>query len=193
MNHSKDTRKLAGQKISRRNFLKLGFFATAISIFPFPSFADIHDSHSREKVLSFYNIHTRESLRTVYRDKGEYVPEALKSINYIMRDHRGDKIKTIDTNLLDLLYAIHSRLNTRQYFHIISGYRSPATNAFLIRHSSGVARNSLHMYGKAVDIRVPNIPLPLVRQAAVDLGDGGVGYYPDSNFIHIDVGELHYW
>jgi len=193
MNYSKDRCKLSGQKFSRRNFLKLGLFATAVSIFPFPSFADIRDSHSRENILSFYNIHTRESLRTVYRDKGEYVPEALKSINYIMRDYRGDKIKPIDTKLLDLLYAIHSRLDTRQCFHIISGYRTPATNAFLVRHSSGVAKNSLHMYGKAVDIRMPNIPLSLVRQAAVDLGGGGVGYYPDSNFVHVDVGELRYW
>jgi uncharacterized protein YcbK (DUF882 family) len=94
---------------------------------------------------------------------------------------------------LDVLYAIRTTLAARQPFHIISGYRSPRTNAFLCESGRGVARNSLHVQGKAADIRIPGIDLSLVRDVAMSLKEGGVGYYPSSNFVHVDVGRVRYW
>jgi uncharacterized protein YcbK (DUF882 family) len=114
-------------------------------------------------------------------------------MNYLMRDHRTNDTHFISVRLLDLLYDIHRALETRQFFHIISGYRSPTTNGYLYRHSAGVARNSLHMYGRAVDIRVPHRDVSFVYEVARSLKGGGVGYYPDSNFTHVDVGSVRNW
>ncbi len=184
---------LSGHKLSRRHFLRLGLVAGLMSCIPSLSFAVPGDYQPAEKSLSFYNIHTGESLKTVYWARGNYVSESLHDINCLMRDHRTNDIKLIDTRLLDLFYAISAKLKTRKYFHVISGYRSPSTNAFLFRYYKDVAKNSLHMYGKAVDIRLPGCDLSVLRQLAMSLRGGGVGYYPKSNFVHIDVGEVHYW
>jgi uncharacterized protein YcbK (DUF882 family) len=110
-----------------------------------------------------------------------------------MRDFRANRIQPINTQLLDFLDAIRSRLETRQYFHVVSGYRSPATNEYLRKNNKGVAKNSMHLYGKAVDFRVPKHALASVRKAAMDQGYGGVGYYPYSDFVHIDVGRARSW
>jgi uncharacterized protein YcbK (DUF882 family) len=129
----------------------------------------------------------------VYWANGGYLAEALTSVNRIMRDHRSGEIKAIDPRLLDLVHAIGVELDSQQPFHIISGYRSPQTNSFLCEHSGGVAKNSLHIYGKAVDVRHPKFPLEVVRQAAIDLRGGGVGYYPRPDFVHVDLGRIRYW
>jgi uncharacterized protein YcbK (DUF882 family) len=118
---------------------------------------------------------------------------ALKNINHTLRDHRTDEIKSIDINLLNILYSVRKKLNISEPFHIISGYRSPETNEYLYKSSKGVAKKSLHMHGKAIDFRLPNISLPVLRRTAITLKAGGVGYYPCSNFIHIDVGRIRYW
>lgn len=180
-------------KFNRRELLRIGAISTVLSISPVRSFASISRVLPLEKKLSFYNIHTGESLSIVYWSYGEYIIEALNQIDYIMRDHRTGEIRRIDTSLLDLLYLIQNKLHTRHFLHIVSGYRSPSTNNFLFHHTPGVAKNSLHMYGKAVDIRVPDRRLSQVRRVALSLRGGGVGYYPDSDFVHIDVGKVRYW
>jgi uncharacterized protein YcbK (DUF882 family) len=171
----------------------MGFATTLATALPVSPFAAVRNSSPSEKTLSFYNIHTDERLRTVYWYKGMYISEALDEINYLMRDHRTNDTHFISVRLLDLLHDIHRALETRQFFHIVSGYRSPRTNGYLYRHSAGVARNSLHMYGRAVDIRVPHRDVSFVYDVARSLKRGGVGNYLDSNFTHVDVGSVRYW
>jgi uncharacterized protein YcbK (DUF882 family) len=144
------------------------------------------------RMLSFYNLHTGESLKTVYWEKGEYVPGALDEINYLLRDYRRDEVKPIDTSLLDLLVALRERMFTKENYEVISGYRSAATNAMLHAQSEGVSAHSLHMDGRAIDIRIPGRPLRLVREAAWSLQRGGVGYYP-GRFVHVDNGRVRWW
>jgi uncharacterized protein YcbK (DUF882 family) len=179
-----------GCLMSRRRFLALGSIAALGGIFPRLAFCY---SANAERSLAFYNTHTEERLKVVYWMQGSYVSESLTEIDHILRDHRTDQIKSIDKELLDLLFALRTELNTNQPFHIISGYRSPQTNAFLHRNSSGVVENSLHLVGKAIDIRTPGRSLSVLRNAAVALKGGGVGYYPKSDFVHVDVGRVRYW
>jgi uncharacterized protein YcbK (DUF882 family) len=183
------------KKISRRQFLKWGVFASLFSIPPSASSSMRYIRYPLPwyKKLSFYNIHTGENMRTVYWSEGEYIPEALHDINHIMRDYRTNEIKQIDVRLLDLLHDIHVELDTKQPFHIVSGYRSLSTNNMLRKYSHGVAKNSLHMSGRAADIRVPHNKLFSLKQAAMNQKGGGVGYYPASNFVHIDLGTIRYW
>jgi uncharacterized protein YcbK (DUF882 family) len=150
-------------------------------------------SRSPERSLAFYNTHTGQTLRTVYWLHGDYLSGALEEIDVILRDHRTGEIKSIDPRLLDLLFDLHAKLETNEPFHIISGFRSPATNALLRSSSGGIAKNSLHLDGKAVDIRIPGRAAGTLRQAAVALRAGGVGYYPRSNFVHVDIGRVRYW
>jgi uncharacterized protein YcbK (DUF882 family) len=193
MNFSGKVQRRYEDKINRRSCLKLLALTATANIFPLPVFSATRAPFPSKKSLNLYNIHTDERLRIVYWYKGKYLPEALHEINYILRDFRANEIKPIDTRLLDFIYNIRMQLNTRQYFHIISGYRCPSTNALLRKKSKGVAKNSLHMSGKAVDIRVPKRDISMVRRAAMNLQYGGVGYYQSLNFVHIDVGEVRYW
>ena len=146
-----------------------------------------------ERSLHFYNTHTGESLKTVYWQDGKYIGEALKDISYVLRDHRTNDMENIDPKLLDLLTDLHKELDSRKPFEVISGYRSPRTNALLHSHSNGVASKSLHMQGKAIDIRLTDRSLSTVRKAALSMGQGGVGYYPSSNFVHVDTGDVRHW
>lgn len=143
--------------------------------------------------LRLVNTHTDESLKIVYWADGRFEPEALKEIGRLMRDHRSGETHDIDPALLDTLYALRLKLDTSENFQVISGYRSPTTNARLREANAGVAKKSYHMRGMAVDIRVPGRELPRLRNAALDIGHGGVGYYPRSDFIHIDVGPVRQW
>jgi uncharacterized protein YcbK (DUF882 family) len=117
----------------------------------------------------------------------------LAEIDHILRDHRTGEVRPIDTELLDLAHALGESLGAPGPFHVISGYRSPKTNALLRASGNGVASKSLHLQGKALDIRLPGCDLRRLRRAAVDLKGGGVGHYPGPNFIHIDVGRVRYW
>jgi uncharacterized protein YcbK (DUF882 family) len=146
-----------------------------------------------ERALAFHNLHTGESVRTTYWAEGELVADGLAEINQVLRDHRSDEVYPIDTGLLDLLNALTNRVDTSKPFEVISGYRSPATNANLRKNTGGVARNSLHMQGKAIDIRLPGYDLSRLRKAALALRAGGVGYYPKSGFIHVDTGRVRSW
>jgi uncharacterized protein YcbK (DUF882 family) len=188
-----DTIGTIDRRIGRRRFLKLGAFISLAGITPRRALAVIQNHSSPERSLSFYETHTKESLTTVYRAKGRYLPEALADINHILRDFRTSEIKAIDPCLLDLLYEIGVKLGCQKPFHVISGYRSPETNALLNKRNKGVAKNSLHVHGKAVDVRLPGCSLSVLRDVAMNLKGGGVGYYSRSNFVHIDVGHVRYW
>lgn len=179
--------------ISRRRFLTLGSIAALAGILPRKVFGSPGGMSQPERSLSFYNTHTGEQLRTVYWVQGNYLEEPLGEINFILRDYRTNEIKNIDTGLLDLLFTIRHELETQQPFHVISGYRSPDTNAFLRAHGTGIAEHSLHLVGKAIDIRTPGRELRLLQKTAVALKGGGVGYYPKSDFVHVDVGRVRYW
>jgi uncharacterized protein YcbK (DUF882 family) len=185
--------------MDRRRFLGFGAAATAAALVPARvQAAAPRDAKPKqvERVLSFFNTHTGERLRTAYCCNGEYQPDALKEINYILRDFRANAVKPIDPKLLDLLHELGGTVETDQPFHIISGYRSPHTNTLLQARGgaqSGVASRSLHMVGKAIDIRVPGVKLDHLRAAARSLKLGGVGYYPSSNFVHVDTGRVRFW
>ncbi|WP_345988848.1 DUF882 domain-containing protein [Sulfurimonas sp. HSL1-2] len=178
------------QAIDRRAFLKLGGVSALAAAFPSIL---LSKTEEYEKTLSFYNIHTGESLRTTFWAEGSYIPEALEDINKILRDHRTGTEAAMDSELLDLLHAVRTKLDSKEAFHIISGYRSPKTNAMLHNNTSGVAKKSLHMQGKAIDINLPRTELSMLRKAAVSEKIGGVGYYPESHFVHVDTGRVRYW
>lgn len=141
----------------------------------------------------FLNLHTGESASVVYKESGAIIPDAISEVNNVLRDFRNGEITQIDIALLDTLDELSRRLEVNVPFNVISAYRSPATNAMLAARSDGVAKGSLHMQGKAIDIRVPGISLSHVKNAAKDLQKGGVGYYPGSDFVHIDTGRIRYW
>jgi uncharacterized protein YcbK (DUF882 family) len=178
---------------SRRTFFKLGAIAAATAILPRAAFGSGARMSVAEKSLAFYNTHTGEKLKAIYWAEGEYFPDSLREINHILRDPRNNEVHDIDTQLLDLLFAIRQEIDTSQPFHVISGYRSVETNAFLRAHSTGVAENSLHLVGKAIDIRSPGRDLRNLQKVATALKAGGVGYYPKSDFVHVDVGRVRYW
>jgi uncharacterized protein YcbK (DUF882 family) len=180
-------------RLSRRTFVKLGTWAAAAAMLPQSVFAAGKNASVPEKSLAFYNTHTGEKLKSVYWAKGNYVADSLREINHILRDPRNNEIHDIDTELLDLLFAVRQEIETNQPFHVISGYRSAQTNAFLRAHTTGVAENSLHLVGKAIDIRAPGKELRYLQKAAMALKGGGVGYYPNSDFVHIDIGRVRYW
>ena len=181
------------QALNRRLFLKLGAMATAAALTPAPVFGAIERLFQPKRNLSFFNTHTGESLASCYYCSGRYDPTALKDINYILRDHRTGGIKAIETHLLDILHALSVEIKTDAPFHVISGYRSPKSNAILRRKSKKVASGSLHMQGKAIDIRLPGCNTAILRDTASKLRAGGVGYYPRLGFIHIDTGRVRYW
>lgn len=152
------------------------------------------DIHRPEfKLLSFEHTHTGEKLKLTYFERGKYIKGALREINYLLRDFRTDDIHPIDTSLLDQLFDLKQNLSLNKPFHIISGYRSPFTNAQLRKHSHGVAERSYHMQGRAIDIRVEGLSSKTIRNAALAMAQGGVGYYPRSNFVHLDSGRFRTW
>ena len=145
--------------------------------------------------LAFYNTHTGESVDVVYWSDGHYVPEALEQIDRVLRDHRTNEVQEIDRRVLDLLFELRVRLKTDQPYHVISGYRTPESNAYLRGRSpaSGVAQFSQHMLGRATDVRLPGEKIEAIRDAALKMRRGGVGYYPASDFVHVDVGRVRHW
>lgn len=143
--------------------------------------------------LFLHNLHTGDTVKTVYWADGRYIDGALADARFALRDWRNGQQHEMDAGLFDLFHELSARLETDRPFQIISGYRSPATNAALHARSSGVASRSLHMQGMATDIRVEGVDLAHVRKAALSLGRGGVGYYPASNFVHVDTGRVRQW
>jgi uncharacterized protein YcbK (DUF882 family) len=175
----------------RRSFLKSSVvLASAIGM---PALAKAAQPAPAERTLRLYNTHTGESLRSVFWAEGQFIPDALKDINKLLRDHRNDKIAEMDPKLIVLLNEVSDKFGDNQVLHIISGYRSPESNAKLAAASNGVAKHSMHMDGKAIDIRMPGKDLAQLHKAAMSMKAGGVGYYPDSQFVHMDTGRVRYW
>jgi uncharacterized protein YcbK (DUF882 family) len=186
-----------GGELSRRRFCALGAMAGAALLVPRGASAAVSSAlRSGMKQLSFFHTHTGESLDTSYCCDGRYEPAALAEVNHFLRDFRVNEEHAIDPRLLDLLHSLYGELQTRDRYHVISGYRSSRTNAMLRERGggqTGVASHSLHMVGQAIDIRVPTLPLVDLHKAARSLKLGGVGFYPNSNFVHVDVGRVRYW
>jgi uncharacterized protein YcbK (DUF882 family) len=179
--------------LDRRSLVRLaGLAAIGMAFAPGAALAMLSAPNSPRR-LKFFNLHTGERLDAVYFENGRYVGHALAEINYILRDFRQNAVKPIHPALLDLVVAIRHRLGTDAEIAVISGYRTPQTNAMLAAESDGVAHHSLHMDGMAMDYRVPGRTLEQLRRAAVSMRGGGVGYYPRSDFVHVDVGRVRYW
>ncbi len=176
--------------MTRRRLLHLGVCgALSLSV---PASARALASPPRE--LAFYNRHTGEKLRTVYWEDGTYLEPSLAEIDHHLRDHRTGDVSRIDPRLLDLLHRLQAVLEVREPFHVISGYRSPATNAMLAsRSGGGVGKKSFHMRGMAIDIALPGRSVTALRRAALAQRAGGVGAYPRSGFVHVDVGPVRTW
>ena len=143
--------------------------------------------------VSLYNLHTGDRFSDAYWRQGDYVPDAMAAIKHVMRDFRSNEVHDIDPRLLDQLHQLNGLLAAQAPYQIISGYRSPATNAMLHANSDGVATHSLHLDGRAIDIRVAGVDLTHLRDAALSLRAGGVGYYQASDFVHVDTGRVRHW
>ena len=192
MNHLvNESQNESASTYSRRSFLQgLGGTLAAIAlIHPVNALAKL----SAERHLAFYNTHTSEKLDVVYFSGGRYLPDALNEMDHLFRDHRTDEVHAMDPGLFDVLHGLASLANPTDSFQIISGYRSPATNAMLRKRNKRVARKSFHMRGQAVDIRLPGVDTKRLRDMAIALRQGGVGYYRKSDFIHIDTGRIRSW
>jgi uncharacterized protein YcbK (DUF882 family) len=174
--------------LGRRYFIA----AAGVSLFaPRPALAN----EAGARTLAFDNLHTGEKLKLDYWVDGQYLPDALAEVNRLLRDFRTGEVHPIAPQLLDLLAVLRARLETSQPVNVISGYRSPLTNARLQgqHEHSGVASRSLHMQGMAIDIRIPGRALTAVHTSALAQRGGGVGYYPESDFVHVDVGRVRTW
>jgi uncharacterized protein YcbK (DUF882 family) len=184
--------------LGRRTFLRAGLAAAGLGatlgtgLIPARSaFAALPPAG--ERTLAFYNTHTDEKLKATWWRGNAADRGALKDINHILRDFRSGDVHPIDVNLLDLLTELHQRTGSRQPFQIISGYRSPKTNATLAAESNGVAKHSMHLEGKAIDIRLADVKLRDLRNTAVAMKRGGVGIYTQSDFVHVDTGRVRTW
>lgn len=181
----------ANTLMGRRRLLGIGVAAAAgAALAPASAWASLQ---SQERSIAFYNTHTNETLKATYWRSGAADHGALTDINHILRDFRTGDVFQMDVKLLDLLTELHRRTGSKQPFQIISGYRSPKTNATLASESNGVATHSLHMDGMAIDIRLADVPLKTLHDTAVAMKLGGVGMYTQSNFVHVDTGRVRYW
>jgi uncharacterized protein YcbK (DUF882 family) len=179
--------------LGRRRVLAFGLGAAALAIASPLQGALAAMPQSGERTLGLVSTHTNEKIMATYWRNGVYDKGALKDINYVLRDHRSGDVAAMDPNLLDLLVELHHRTGSRKAFQIISGYRSPKSNALLASASGGVAKRSLHMDAKAIDIRLHDVALSDLRQTALGMKAGGVGYYKKSDFVHVDTGRVRQW
>lgn len=175
--------------LSRRKFLVLGSSLMAVAATPSLAKKVLLKTTPRfsSRTLALYNIHTQETFEGTYWRENQYDKNAIERLIHVLRDRRNNKKHPIDLRLFDALHRLQATLGTKNPFQVISGYRSPETNAMLHQKSKGVSKNSLHMKGKAIDINLEHIPLKELCNAARSLKVGGVGYYPKSQFVHIDI------
>ena len=158
-----------------------------------PDFAFAAKALPSTRSLGFRNLHTGEEAKATYLRDGLLQPEGLKALNFALRDWCNCEVREMDPQLFDLLYALRSRMDSKQSFELISGYRSPETNAKLAANSNGVAKRSLNMQGKATDIRLPERDLTLLHKTVLAMKAGGVGLYTKSGFVHVDTGRARHW
>lgn len=186
------------QSLSRRDLLGKGLLGLAAASMPLigtnaASAARLMVPDEGSFNISFVNIHTGESFSGTYRVGQKYLPDAFERINAVLRDFRTNEEFPIDPRVIDIIHAVRQKTGTEKPLEILSGYRSPKTNAMLAKGSSGVAKNSLHMTGQAIDFRMPGFATRKLRDIAIDLRAGGVGYYRRSNFVHVDTGRVRQW
>lgn len=192
---------MTDRRLFRRLFLKqaavLAASLTAPAMAHASLFSTLFPGHTEQsappKSLKLYNTHTAETFSGEFWADGKFLPDAVGDINHLLRDHRSNEVMAMDSKLLLLLQSMSAQVGAGAALHVISGYRSPQTNQMLADRSNGVAKHSLHLEGKAIDIRVPGRELSLVRKVAISLGGGGVGFYPDSQFVHLDTGRVRNW
>jgi uncharacterized protein YcbK (DUF882 family) len=168
------------------------FLGAALTVAATPAFA--RRPAERPRAMSLHHMHTDQRISLVYRVGDRYQRSALAKLNEFLKDFRTGDAVPIDPQLFDILYDVKSNLGDPDArYEVLSAYRSPRTNDMLRRSSHGVARNSLHLYGQAMDIRFPDLPTREIRDAALSVGRGGVGYYPSANFVHVDTGKVRHW
>jgi uncharacterized protein YcbK (DUF882 family) len=196
------TSQVSGDKavsVSRRKFLGIGACAAgavaASSLLHPASAAILSPSAGGEgaRRIAFRNSHTGEIFSGVYRVGDKYLPDAFDRINIVLRDFRSNELFPIDPRVIDIIYTVHQMTHQVEPYEVLSGYRCPKTNAGLRQGGEGVAKNSLHMTGQAIDLRLPGFDTRQIRNIAVSLKAGGVGYYPKSNFVHMDTGDVRTW
>ncbi|HTQ36963.1 MAG TPA: DUF882 domain-containing protein [Steroidobacteraceae bacterium] len=183
----------------RRRLLKwlaLGPAALSLALRDGPALADGLDVEKlalAPRELSMLNLHTGEQLEVRYFEDGRYLPGALAQLDHLLRDYRNGEVTTIDPRLFDVLHAVAAGARCAPRYEVISGYRSPATNQMLRATTEGVAQHSLHIEGRAIDVRLPRVNCAQLRDLALGLRRGGVGYYARSNFVHLDTGPVRSW
>lgn len=185
-----------GLAMDRRKFLQMSGLAAMAGVASSSSFlagSVMAAPSDGTRIITLAHIHTGEKMACAYRADGRYLTEGLASAEHLLRDHRSGESHAIDPDLLDTLHDLAMCLNAEPDFDVISGYRSPATNAELRRQGHAVASRSYHMEGKAVDIRLAGVSIGRVHRAALDLKRGGVGFYSGPGFIHIDTGPVRSW
>ncbi|WP_409524780.1 DUF882 domain-containing protein [Nitrincola sp. MINF-07-Sa-05] len=182
------------RRLNRRLFIKGCVLAAAGLAMPALA-ATRQTRKAAEREVALHHLHTGETISTTYWADGRYIPSSLTEINRFLRDFRTGDMHPVDPTLLDLLYTLRTSLDSRAPFEIISAYRSPKTNEMLRSRSanSGVAQRSMHMEGKAIDVRLPGRDLMDLHQSAVAMKAGGVGLYTESGFVHVDTGKVRYW
>lgn len=178
----------------RRRFLKaVAGVALAMPALSLPRVGHANSSYRNVQRVAFEHTHTGERVSVVYRLEGAYVPSSLQTLNHFLRDFRTGDQHQIDPQLFDILSSLSAVTGSKVPFQVISAYRSPHTNAMLRERGRGVAKSSLHLEGRAIDIRLADVPLPDLREAALSLKAGGVGYYPGPEFVHVDTGRIRAW
>ena len=180
--------------LSRRSVLKGGLTLSMSALISVSAFKPaMAMAGNGTYSVSFCNQRSGETFSGVYRVGNKYLPQAFERINYVMRDVREDEIFPMDPRAIDIISIVHKYLGKNEPYTLLSGYRSPHTNAMLRSTGEGVAKRSLHMSGQAIDVRMSDVTPNNIRQAAVKLGAGGVGYYPKSGFVHMDSGTFRTW
>jgi len=189
-----DPRHKAPLRLSRRSFLRGLVAGGSLAVaqgWPVRAFAS--EGVDAPRSLCLVNTHTGEELTTEFFRSGRYADDSLRSLNYLLRDYRTGDVAPIDPRLFDLLHDMARLADREPRFEVISGYRSPATNAMLNARSGGVAKHSLHMQGQAIDVRLAGYRTDHLRDLALSMSAGGVGYYRKSDFIHVDTGRVRSW
>lgn len=180
--------------MDRRDFLRVGMAGLVGMAAPtILTAGDAYAANGGAWRVSFKQAHTHETFDGIYRVGDRYLPEAFAKINAVLRDHRTGEMFPMDPHVIDIMSMVQSKIGRQHQIDVLSGYRSPKTNNMLRRTSSGVAKNSFHMYGQALDLRVKGVSSKRVRAAAKSLRAGGVGYYPRRSFTHVDTGDVRSW
>ena len=182
--------------IERRSFLQTSLkLCTAACVIPASGHVLASDGQTKEpeQQLRLANVHTGEILDVVYRANGKYISDHVGQLNYFMRDHRTNKSALMHVRLYDILYRLQSTVGSDSRIHVLSGFRTRATNEALRKHSRDVAKNSFHVKGRAVDLYIPGVDAETIQSEARHLGMGGVGYYINRHFVHLDTGRPRFW